>query len=88
MDYELQYMNYRIEIKEEDLALEDTELFLKIYNDLEDKNEVLPSLDSMTKEITREINLAKKRKICHVCDGTAFLANFPCYECNARGYKI
>ena len=83
-------MNYQIIITDEDLQNypEDTDLYLKIYNDLQENCFDLPPFNELNEDIVREINIAKGRILCKVCDGAGMVGNLKCIgiKCNGRGY--
>lgn len=81
-------MDLNIIIDSKDLeTLDDQELFLKLYESIKDRHDILISEQDLTEEITRAINLGRGRKICRICDGFAFLADMPCFECRGRGHE-
>lgn len=76
-----------IEISKEDLKLHDTNLFLKLWDDVMEKYEIVPDNQELTEEITRQINISRGRNLCRICEGRAFIGKFNCWECSGRGYK-
>lgn len=77
-----------IEIAEEDLVLDDHTLFMKVYENFQNTNEVVPNMQILSEEITRAINVGKGRKICPICDGFGMSNGLKCLgpNCLGKGY--
>lgn len=80
-------MLHKITIHPEDLKLDDHSLFLKVFDELQNKYEFLPAKMELSEEITREINVARGREICRCCDGVGMVKGFRCIGgCDGKGY--
>lgn len=75
-----------ITVKPEDSKLDDHSLFLKLYEEIENKYEVMPDRQVIDEEICRAINIAKNRTLCKICDGFGFLESKFCLDCRGKGH--
>lgn len=80
-------MNYNIKILDADSSLDDHELFMKVYNEIENSYETIVDFQGLQEQITREINLFRNREICNCCDGAGMVKGLKCIGgCFGKGY--
>ncbi len=78
-----------IKISPEDLKLSDDELYSKLMKKICFSYNI-SHVGILQDQITRKINLARKRTICERCSGTGneiYSMFKKCQECNGKGYK-
>jgi hypothetical protein len=77
-----------IVVNGEDVKLDDHALYMKLYKDILDTYENLPSFDAIQEDITKAINISKKRNICPICEGCGMVNGLRCIgiNCLGRGY--
>ena len=78
---------YKIYISDKDLKLNDQDLWLKIYEEVLDREFSIYDFDDLKDEITTQINIQKKRPICQTCEGIGNIIGSKCLGCNGKGYS-